>query len=136
MYAAIIAVALVVAAIVGAFMWFGGKVFSLGRELADARVHDERKASTIALQAAHLETEKARGDMEQRRADALDEELDHVAEDGDVAGARERVLARYRRQAGGGAVPAPDQDPDAVHVDTPAAAVAPVDRDGLEQPGG
>lgn len=135
MYGAIIAVALVVAAIVGAFVWFGSKLLTASRETADARVNDERKASQIAILTATLETEKARADAEQRRADALDEELDHVAEDGDVAGARERVLSRYKRQAGAGAVPTTDEDPDGVHADTPPAAVGAVDREGLERPG-
>lgn len=135
MYAAVIAVAVVIGAIVGGFVWFGMALRDAERRTADARVSDQGKSGEIAIAHATVRTERERGDAEQRRADALDEELDHVAEDGDVAGARERVLSRYKRQAAAGAVPAPGDDPDGVHADTPPAAVGAVDREGLERPG-
>lgn len=99
---------------------------------ADARVNDATKAGRIAILEADLKTQTERGNTEERRADALDKELDQVAADGDVAGARDRVLARWKRQAGPDPVPTGNGDPSPVPVVAPTTA--PVDRDALEPP--
>jgi hypothetical protein len=135
--AAVIGVCIVVGAIVGAFVWYGTALRDAERRTADARVNDETKAGRIAILETDLATQTARADSEHRRADALDDELENVASDGDADGARGRVLSRWKRQreasataaatggGGSGAVPAQP---------APAPAGSRVDRDGLEKP--
>jgi hypothetical protein len=100
-----------------------------GRETT-ARVHEAELGADLRIALANLRTTIDRADAEQRRADALDDLLSEMPA-GDAAGARERVLARYRARAPGaagdpaGPVPAPPDAP----------AVAGVDRDGLLRPG-
>lgn len=130
-----IAIAAAVIATVAAFVTLIVMLREAERRTADARVNDATKAGRIAILEAEVKTQTARGDSEQRRADALDQELDAVAADGDVAGARERVLARWRRQAGSDPVPPAGDSASAVHDEPAANPVAVVDRDGLERPG-
>lgn len=130
-----IAIAAAVIATVAAFVTLIVMLREAERRTADARVNDATKAWRIAILEAEVKTQTARGDSEQRRADALDKELDAVAADGDVAGARERVLARWRRQAGSDPVPAAGDGTSAVHDEPAANPVAVVDHDGLDRPG-
>ena len=106
------------------------KLLAASERTADARVNDTEKAGRIAVLEADLKTQTARADNEERRADALDHELDQVAADGDAAGARERVLARWRRQAGSDPVPAGSGGSGPVPQDGTAAPA--VDRDALD----
>ena len=101
-----------------------------GRETT-ARAHEAELGADLRIALANLRTQTDRADHETRRADALDDLLSEMPP-GDAAGARERVLARYRAAGapaadGGGAGPVP-APPD-------APAVAGVDRDGLLRPG-
>lgn len=124
-------------AIVGALFalaWWGRDA---EQRCADYRVADMSKAGQLAISAKEIADLKERAERAERQADALDKELDQVAQDGDVAGARERVLARYRRQAGLDPVPTADGDQGAVLAGSGGErdAVKVVDRDGLERPG-
>lgn len=112
-----------------ALKWGGAE----GR-VADFRVADEHKAGQLAIKDATITTWTDKANSEERRADALDKELDQVAADGDVAGARERVLARWKRQAGGDSVPPAGGGAGSVPQVAPTGAA--VDRDALEPPTG
>lgn len=121
---AAIAVCVVVLAIVGALMWYG-------KALSNARVDAANKAGAINVLKIDLENTTKRADYQERRANALDSELDAVADSGDPATARERVLSRLSatEAAAGdraaGTVPASGPDP----------AVARDDGDALQKPG-
>ena len=95
MTAAVIVVAVLGATALAGVVALAGWLRAALRELADMRVADATKAGTIALQRAEIGTIAAALAAEKRRADALDDELEEVADDGDVAGARERVLQRW-----------------------------------------
>lgn len=116
-----------------AFKWNGAE-----QRCADYRVADTSKAGQLAIAAKEIADLKERADHEERRADALDQELEQVAQDGDAASARERVLARYRRKAGSDSVPATDGDQGAVLAGRSGDGepVKAVGRDDLERPGG
>jgi hypothetical protein len=126
--AAFVTGGVVLLAIVSLVVW-------LAVSLGDARVNDATKAGRIAILEAEVKTQTARGDSEQRRADALDEELEAVALDGDAAGARGRVLARWKRKAGDDSVPTAGGDPSPVHDATAASAVGSGASEDLERPG-
>lgn len=129
-----VAAAVAVCAIVGAFVAMAFAMRNAERERGAALTEGARKDGEIAIAHATIKTERDRGDTEERRADALDAEMDQVALDGDVGGARGRVLSRYRRKAGI-PVPAPGDGASAVHVEPAPDGLSVVDRDGLERPG-
>lgn len=132
-YAAIIAVCVLVAVIVGAFLKLALMVRDSDERASDYRAADTAGAGTIAILKAEVATHKNVAETERRRADALDDELARVAADGDVAGARERVLARWRRQAGGDPVPTTGDGAGPVPA-SEGGATAPFNRDALERP--
>lgn len=69
------------------------------KRCADARVADQAKAGTIAIQAADLVTWRTKAEDERQRANDLDDILDEVATTGDATHARARVLQRWSRAA-------------------------------------
>lgn len=129
-----VAAAVAVCAIVAAFVAMAFAMRNAERERGAALTDGARKDGEIAIAHATIKTERDRGDTEERRADALDSELDQVALDGDAGGARGRVLSRYRRKAGI-ALPAPGDSAGPVHVEPTANSVGVVGRNGLERPG-
>lgn len=125
MYAAIIACAVAMLGIAGIMLTIALKLRDAEQRAAEARINDERKAGTIALRDKSIEDLKAAVAVEKRRADAFDAELDQVAQDGDTAGARERVHRLWLRQDKAASDdPAVDggDSPGAVHHDTPTEA--------------
>lgn len=134
MIAAIIAGGVVVVALISFAWWAIATVREGERRCADARVDASSKAGQLAIAASDIATHKARGDREKERADALDQELESVAIDGDAAGARDRVLRRQARTEGttdttGGG------DAGLVPVGGPDPAVASRSDDDLMAPG-
>ncbi|HUS27551.1 MAG TPA: hypothetical protein VMZ53_03555 [Kofleriaceae bacterium] len=128
-----IAVSLAVAAIAGAFVWFGVALRNAQQTAADARVDAANKAGRLAIAAADVATQKNRADDEKERADALDQELETVAADGDAAGARERVLRRKARAASADSTARDDSGE--VRGGRPDPAVARRPDDDLAKPG-
>lgn len=96
---------------------------------ADARVADATKAGQIAIDTATIATLRDSIATEKRRSDALDDALAQVAADGDIAGARARVLQRWAK-AGADPTGTPGGDPHPVPTD-PAPVAPAVDREGL-----
>lgn len=123
--------------IVGAMFALAWAMRDAEHRAADARVNDATKAGELAIKNKTIADLEERADRAERHADALDKELDQVAQDGDAASARERVLARWKRKAGTDPVPTPDGDPGAMLAGSGGerSAGSPVDRDGLERPG-
>lgn len=123
--------------VVGALFALAWAMRDAEHRAADARVNDATKAGQIAIKDKTIADLEERADRAERHADALDKELDQVAQDGDAASARERVLARYRRKAGADPVPTADGDPGAVLAGSGGAGAAGsrVGGDGLERPG-
>ena len=135
MYGAIIAGALAVIAIVGVITLLAIKALNAANATADARVREQDALGKLAIAVSNEAQQKARADRQEERANGLDAELEAVALDGDAAGARERVLRRLERKAGGDADPAPDHGARGVPVGKPDPAVARDDPDRLLAPG-
>lgn len=130
MTAAILALAAAVAASIGGLVVLALVARNAERNGGDARAAVERLRGELAIATAAIATEQNRADQEQRRADALDDLLSSTIADLPVAGARERVLARWRDSSRGDA--AAGVDPSAMPAD-PAAGAA-IDRDALIDP--
>jgi uncharacterized membrane protein YccC len=124
--------------IVGAMFALAWAMRDAEHRAADARVNDATKAGQIAIKDKTIADLEQRAERAERHADALDKELDQVAQDGDAASARDRVLARWARQARTNPDAPAGGDQSAVLGDGSGerGAVERVDRDGLERPGG
>jgi hypothetical protein len=122
--------AVTLAAAIVEIVWLAHRLVTGAERLADTRVHESEIAGDLRVANADTKTQADRADNEQRRADALETLLDDMALDGDAAGARARVLARYARaRATAGARPSP------VPADPDADTVSVVGRDDLIRPG-
>lgn len=127
----------VVVIVVIAFSWWcAAQLRDAERRTAQARVSEADTKGKLVIMTADRDTQKLRGDYQERRADALDQELDTVAlDDPDPVRARGRVLSKLRAAeaagtaAGGdpGAVPGGEAKPD--------PEVAGQLDDALERPG-
>ncbi len=118
------------AAAIGCLAWLSHRLVTLADRAADVRVHEAELIAQLAIAQGNTKLQANRADIESRRADALEDFLDQVATDGDVAGARARVLARYARSR-----PAVGASPSPVSADPDADTVSVVGRDDLLRPG-
>jgi len=71
---------------------------SAEQRAADARVLVAERDGQITVLRVDVDSLKRAVAFEKRRADAFDQELDQIANDGDAAGARARVLQRWQRE--------------------------------------
>lgn len=132
MIGVVIAVAGVVVLLVTYSWWSSASVKTAERETADARVAAKDLEGKLAVMTSDRDAHKARANYQEKRANALDTELDAVADSGDPLAARGRVLSRL---AATEATATNGSGAGAVSASGPNPGVARVDDTALERPG-
>ena len=108
--------------------WSSASIKTAERERGDAQVNAKDLEGQLSTMTANYKAEKTRADYQEKRANALDHELDAVADSGDPTAARGRVLSRLSateatdpaaRGGGAGLMPRSGPNPKVeIHDDT------------------
>jgi hypothetical protein len=122
--AAIIAGGVVTLGVAMAILALALSVRGAEQRCSSALVQVAERDGQLAVNKITIDSLKRDIAFEKRRADAFDKELDQIALDGDVPGARARVLQRWQREDAAATNATGDHGEGAVHHE-PAAAPQP-----------